>query len=267
MLINYHIHAGYTIDAQGTVNEYCKKAAALGFSDICFTSHHEFPSIEDNSYHYALREGDWKNYFTEIAKARQKYPQLKIRQGVEIGYEPTYNKKMSAFLKKYDFDYVICSIHTINNTLISGLVRKQNSSGKNQVSLYKKYYTRLGDAISWGCFDCVGHFDGVRRFSPPIPLSEYKEEVEHCIRLIKEKDLCVELNTGGWIYPQKDYNPSPEILKMMHAAGIRKITIGSDCHTPNDFDLKIKEGMVLLKKIGFKEICTFEKRKAIFHKI
>jgi histidinol-phosphatase (PHP family) len=267
MLINYHIHTGYTVDAEGSVDDFCAKAEKLGYSEICITNHQEFRAVTDKSYNYALKDKDWERCLKEIDGTRLKYPSLKIRKGVELGYEPEFKSKFVEFPNKYDFDYVLASLHAVRGLYRSGKLIEKYKDKRNATEAYKIYYNELADALSIGCFDSVGHFDGLKRHVASTPVSNYIEEVERCIKLIKEKNLCVELNTDGSRVRTGECYPSPEILKIMYKAGIRKVTIGSDCHTPEDFDHGIEKGMKVLKDIGFKEICTFEKRKAIFHKI
>jgi len=43
------------------------------------------------------------------------------------------------------------------------------------------------------------------------------------------------------------------------------VTVGSDAHNPIHAGLGIPEACELLKSLGFKAVCTYEKRKPIFH--
>ena len=47
----------------------------------------------------------------------------------------------------------------------------------------------------------------------------------------------------------------------MFENGIRKVTIGSDAHFITQLGKDFQEATLLLKKVGYKEICVFEKRK------
>ncbi|MBU5455232.1 hypothetical protein [Caproiciproducens sp. MSJ-32] len=52
---------------------------------------------------------------------------------------------------------------------------------------------------------------------------------------------------------------------MYKELGGRIITIGSDTHKEEHIAYKILEVREELKKLGFKQFCTFEKMKPIFH--
>jgi histidinol-phosphatase (PHP family) len=71
--------------------------------------------------------------------------------------------------------------------------------------------------------------------------------------------MALELNTSGYFQnPQEPY-PCRQILEMAYEAGIRKVTIGSDCHEPKNLGRGIHQGRALLKEVGFKEITFFRK--------
>lgn len=83
----------------------------------------------------------------------------------------------------------------------------------------------------------------------------------------KKNGIGFEVNTGGWRRYQNEQFPRKEILEMLYNAGVRKVTIGSDCHKVEEFGYYIKEGLEVLKKSGFKRVCTFTGRQPEYHKI
>jgi histidinol-phosphatase (PHP family) len=264
MLINYHIHTNYSVDATGTVDDYCKKAIALGFEEICITNHQEWKSAAEGTYRYAIREEGWDRLISEIDQAKKKYPLLKIRLGVELGYSKEYKSEILEFSKKYPFDYVIGSIHWVGELLYADIKMPDEISIEER---HRIYFTELNDLIKLKYCDCIGHFDVLHKSTPYLPLIKYRSLIDKCIKSMKENEVGFELNTGGWRFPNKESYPNTEMLKLLHDSGIRKVSIGSDCHNPEDFASGITRGLKLLKKTGFKEIYTFSKRKAIPHKI
>ncbi len=57
-MIDSHLHTGITIDASGTMEDYCKKAVELGYKYICFTNHMEMDDALSGVYDYAMYDGD-----------------------------------------------------------------------------------------------------------------------------------------------------------------------------------------------------------------
>ena len=264
-MINYHMHINYSIDATATLGDYCKRAAELNFKEICITNHQEWVSVADGTYDFALTEDKWKKVADEIKKARIAEPHLKIKLGVELGYFPEYKNEIAQFVRRWLFDYVVGSIHFVNGILIAD--ERHQINPKNHIQWYRDYFTVLKEMVRSMDFDCIAHFDIVKKTSPKVGFLEYKDIIEDIIMLMKEKNIGLELNTMGWGYKCKEQFPCIEILQLMHDRGIKKVTIGSDSHRVEDFDYKLKEGLDLLRKIGFKEICTFTQRKPEFHPI
>lgn len=266
MLIDYHIHTNYTIDAKGTVDDFCKSAIAKGFKNICFTNHQEWSSVADRSFKFAISGEGWQQYMAEIESAREKYPELRIGFGVELGYIEQWEKDIVSFPKKYPFDYVLGSLHWVNGRLLSGIAKEKPVHGLDIAEIYREYFRLLNKIIKMGFFDCIAHFDIVKKNLPRVPFSEYRDEVVECIDSMKEHDIGFELNTMGLNHHCRECYPSPEILQLLQKLGIRKVTIGSDSHSPEMLGYKINQGIDMLKKTGFSEICTFSKRKAEYHK-
>lgn len=77
----------------------------------------------------------------------------------------------------------------------------------------------------------------------------------------------IEVNTSSWHYGLPDTMPSGDILRLYKDLGGRIVTIGSDAHTTKYLADHVKNSQSILKKIGFKEICTFDHMTPIFHKL
>jgi histidinol-phosphatase (PHP family) len=261
MLINYHIHTNTSSDAKGTIDEYCKKAVSLGFKEICFTNHHEF---HDEKSSFFLTDEKIGKIISEIDAQRKKYPNLTIKFGVELGYSKEWKKQIVEFAKRYPFDYVLGSVHWIDDNNYADYKLPERLSTEER---HKLYFAELNEMIRLGYCDCVGHLDVLHKNTSYLPFHQYKSLIDNCIESMKENNIGFEFNTRGWRLPNKDSYPNAEMLKLLYDSGIRKVTIGSDCHNPEDFADGIKRGLELLKQTGFKEIYTFSKRKAIANKI
>ena len=56
-------------------------------------------------------------------------------------------------------------------------------------------------------------------------------------------------------------------MKLYRELGGTIITIGSDSHKPEHLGTFIDETKQELKTLGFKEFCTFDKMKPIYHQL
>ena len=77
----------------------------------------------------------------------------------------------------------------------------------------------------------------------------------------------MEINTGGYAAGLGHPNPHEDILKRYRELGGEIITIGTDAHTPEFVGMRARETQELLKSCGLNYVCTFEKKKPVFHKI
>ena len=75
----------------------------------------------------------------------------------------------------------------------------------------------------------------------------------------------IEVNTSSFRYGLPDLTPSREILELYHQLGGRILTIGSDAHSPHRLADHIPEVREILREIGFREFCTFERMQPRFH--
>jgi len=255
-MIDYHLHTNMTVDSNMTAVELAKKAKEIGLHEICITNHQDWADVASKKYHYASTEEDWDRFLGELKDARQILP---IKFGLELGYWSEHIDSINRFAQSRDFDFILGSIHIMRGKIISA--EKPHEDIENVPGWYKSYFKRLKEMIENMNFDCIGHFDIVKKSAPFLDFKHYKTEVLQCINAMRKKGVGFELNTMGWNHDCNDCYPSPEILKMLYDAGITKVTIGSDSHEPRLIGTHFERGIKLLKEIGYRKICTFDKRK------
>jgi len=262
-MFDYHIHTNMSVDSGMTPMQVANKAKELGLREICITNHQDWEDVINGKYRYASTDEDWKEFMLKLDDARKIYSNIKF--GCELGFFSENKGQISAFAKKHAFDYIIGSVHILNGYEISN--SKMIFPDTDIRDWYRQYFRLLKDAIEADYFDCVGHFDIVKKTAPPLGLEHYKREVADCISAMKKTGIGFELNCMGWHHKCKECYPSPGILKMLCDAGIDRVTIGSDSHSPDLVGYKIAQGLALLRDTGFGHVCTFTRRKSEYHKI
>lgn len=75
----------------------------------------------------------------------------------------------------------------------------------------------------------------------------------------------IEVNTSSHRYGLTDSMPSAELLGLYKDLGGSIVTIGTDSHAPAHLGTYIGEAKSLLKGLGFRHFCTYEKMQPIFH--
>ncbi len=262
-MINYHIHTNVSIDASGTMEDYCKVAAEQGFKYICFTNHMEIDDIAVGILDYVQSNETLEKTHNDVLRLRDEYD-LDIGFGVELGYTEKYEDEIRDFSKKWPFDFVLGTVHKVFGHEVSDYGPAQKTFSKYGLeTVYKEYFRVLKNAINSGIFDSIGHFDVVRKYSAPVDFSVYGKDAIECVKSIAKQGIALEANTNGFIWVGDNF-PSENIFKSAFDMGIRKLTIGSDCHEPKFFDLGLDRGFRVLKLVGFKQVCVFKDRKARF---
>lgn len=264
-LIDYHLHTCCSKDGTGEVAEHCKKAAKRGFKEICFTNHQEWISAAGGYYDYAMRSKGWQQLISSIEAARKEFPMLTVKLGCEIGHYPQYVKEIIRFTEQHPFDYIIGSIHALNNKPLDDAAFLGNKDTDFQMKWMREYFSAIKEMVGYPYFDCIGHLDFVKKNIPLHSLEKYQDLIWDIAQSMKKNDIGFELNTSGWHHPIQECYPSIYILKILKDAGVRKVTIGSDSHSPATLGQDIQKGLAILKQSGFDSVCTFSKRIPTYH--
>ncbi|MCK4352078.1 histidinol-phosphatase [candidate division WOR-3 bacterium] len=267
-MIDYHIHPYYSLDAKGTIEEYCERATKFGLEEICFTPHFEIDPVRKKlddkvriGNQIVSMKSNWiEIYLKDLKNAKNKYPDLKIKAGIEVGYEFEIENELREFLNKYEFDFILGAIHCVDHIAISDhrecyAYFKTIAPGE----LCKKYFALLEALIKSGLFDCVAHLDVYKKYGfyhyGDKLIKEAEPYIDKIIKLIKSRAMPIEVNTnsGGKKRGFNELYPSPLILKKLHKNNPHPIlTIGSDAHKPEHLGLGIKEALDTLNKLELK---------------
>ncbi len=228
-----------------------------------FAEHIPIPGLHDPDGRMSIEE--FPIYLREIEEAKKNYPEIAIRLGIEADFIPKHLDFVEKFISEYQFDFVIGSVHFIDDWDFShpDFVEKYQTFGINET--YKSYYKLLAEAASTGLFDVIGHFDQPKKFGhqPTIDLTWH---IEKALSIIHEKDLVLDVNTAGIRKLVGEIYPSEDILRRANKLGI-PVMLGSDAHIPQHVGSHFAEARALLLKTGYKQQCAFKNRTRISYPI
>lgn len=249
MLMDLHVHAM----AHGEYEHTCKNlrsfmeaAAAAGVQVLGFAEHDWF--VESLNP-------------TAIYEAGLAYPEMQILMGMEVDHRPGGNIEAAEKIGKYPLDYVIGSVHEIGCWMFDHPDYTEGFSEWNIDELYAEYFALVEDMALTGLYDVVGHLDLIKVFGHR-PVGDIRAFAEEALLLIKKKDMVVEVNTSGRYKPAGETYPSRLLLERCLSIGV-PVTLGSDAHRPGHVGRTLKESMVELREIGFREIVYFKKRRPV----
>ena len=281
MMFDYHIHPNYSIDAEGSIEEFCEAALKKGLKEIAFTTHLDTDIIADDCYvnvrgkRVSTRSSLWlEDYEASIRAADDRYKEqgLRVRLGVEVDYIDEIDGALPENFHSTDFDIILGSVHLIDHIAISASERADEAFKKYTLEeIGSKYYSDLQDAIESDLFDIVAHIDLYRRHG----LKYYGEGVREIWRpyivdltkAMRRHNVGFEINTSPLRRDQRQPMPEEQIIRELQRQGISLVTVGSDAHTPTDVGANIKDAYELLRACGFSEVSRFEKRRALTQSI
>lgn len=265
---DYHIHPDYSLDATGSIDEYCRRALELGLKEICFTTHYDsdpfrrdidrFMRIEGRIV--PLSEDAVRKYVDEVRGAGEKYRTqgLSVKAGLEVDYAPHIEEQLKKDLAAFDLDYRLGSVHCLEHIAITASGEAGSYFKKKSArEMVSEYYECLRLAVESGLFDVMAHLDiykkyGLGFYGEPI-LSSYRGLVEPVLERMAENHLGMEINTGVLRRGHKEFSPCSEILELALSMGVGIVALGSDAHEVNHLGRGIKEAYRLVKRLEGKE--------------
>jgi histidinol-phosphatase (PHP family) len=268
---DWHIHPDYSLDASGTVNEYCQRAVELGLEEICFTTHYDSDPLRKEIDPFMRIDGklvplsaDTVNrYVEDVKEADERYgPRgVSVRAGLEVDYAPHIEENLRKDLAGFDLDYRLGSVHCLDHIAITASSEAETYFKKKSCEeMVSEYYNVLGQAVESGLFDAVAHLDiykkyGLGFYGEKI-LTAHQGLVEPVLELMVKHDVGMEINTGVLRKGHKEFSPGVEILDPAIRMGVKIVALGSDAHKPSQVGKGIQEAYLLVeelkRKIGAK---------------
>lgn len=274
MLADYHVHTNFSDDSSYEMEQVVLDAIAMGVSELCFTDHVDYgikvdwdsglpvPVING----LQLTNVNYPLYIKEINALKAKYKdKITLKTGLEFGIQKEYIKQYEDLFHRYDFDFILLSIHQIHN---QEFWTNDFQRGKTQEEYTRAYYKEMYDLVHlYHDYSVLAHMDLIARYDGdnPYPFKYLKDDIAEILKYVIADGKGIELNTSSFYYGLKDLTPSRDILKLYHNLGGTIITIGSDSHKPVQLAAKIPYCKQELLKLGYKQYCTYEKMTPVFH--
>ena len=193
----------------------------------------------------------------QLLDLKEKYKdKIQVRYGIEVDYFPGHEDELRELIESIPVDYVIGSVHFIGNWNFDV---DQSLYGKwSNDKLYEKYFALIQKAAQSELFDTIGHIDIIKKFGV-YPETNQDKLFEDTIKIIKEHNMVVELNTGGMDRPCAEFTPGSRLLEMCHQHQV-PVTLASDAHRVEQIARHYERAIALLSRVGYTEIIGFNKR-------
>ncbi|MFI3212652.1 MAG: histidinol-phosphatase HisJ family protein [Eubacteriales bacterium] len=264
---DYHLHTYFSGDSEAPMEDMVKQAISLGLTHICFTEHMDMDQPPAPNGEILNFEVNTDSYLFELITLKEKYAkEIAINFGIELGLNPAISRKLAAYIKSFDFDFVIGSTHLCNGI---DPYFPEYFVGKSDEEAHREFFQCTLDNIkSFSNYDVYGHLDYIVRYGQNkdtnYSYNKHSDLIDEILKKLIYKEKGLEVNTAGLKKGLRDVHPYTDILKRYKELGGEIITIGSDAHTPSDMAFGYDHASAVLKECGFQYYCTFDKRMANF---
>jgi len=273
MRTSYHCHTMMS-DGHSAASEYVRAAIAIGLDELGISDHYtlmpDTPALpllakgEKGGYQpvgWSMPADALPDYFRALRGAKQEAgDRLIVRYGLEADFFPETAAELAEILRGYPFDYVIGSVHFVDDFPIDDSAGWWDGlSVDERNEMVRAYWSRIAAMAETGLFDIAAHLDLYKKFGHR-PTVDVSAEIAAALDAIAGAGMAVELNTAGFYKPAKEFYPSPAILRECRKRGIPAL-VTADAHDISHLARSYDVGVETLRNAGYTEQAIFVDRK------
>ena len=217
-----HVHTlPFSPDSHQHILDVINRQSQLPYG-VILTEHTDYDCPSHIKFEFDIDE-----YF----KTYQPYRSDRLLLGVEMGLQESCLPRIAKDLKKYPFDMVIGSIHTIG----VDISYPDFYIGKSKSESFHIYLdTTLNMIRAFPYFDTLAHVDYISRYcpynDPEMYVGEFVEPLTAIFDEIISRGISLEINTRRLGNPES-FRTAKELYRLYASRGGRYVTIGSDSHS------------------------------------
>jgi histidinol-phosphatase (PHP family) len=248
---DFHNHLSYTSATAMVQAAKQRGLRVFGFSEHIFQMQEAHPLLSHLPLEGRLMDlSDYRREVQEAARAAS----FDVRVGLEVDFQPERNAAIQAILRPYDWDFLIGSVHDVDELHYD---RMQEDPGREQgEALWLRFLTLLREAVSSGFFQVVSHPVRMYTTNHYLPAT-FDEELE---RLAAEATRCnVALELNGF-----DVLTYPHVVhRLIRACAIHHtpMSCGSDAHYPAEVGQAHHLFATILRDAGIKKIRLWRRQE------
>jgi len=242
----------------------CARAVAIGLPAVAFTEHADYTTwtvlagdLDEYEHLKALvtPDGtlapptmDLHGYLECVQRCRDRFPDLRILSGVELGEPHWHSGVVARLLDAGQFDRVLGSLHCLpvgqRFSEMSSLYRQRQAA-----EVIRAYLAEIARLISGSAaFAVLAHIDYPVRYWPaqagPFDPTAFEDEFRHALRVLADSGRALEVNAQVPLHPA--------IVRWWREEGGAAITFGSDAHDPTVLAHGLTEAAAMVEAHGFR---------------
>jgi len=180
--------------------------------------------------------------------------------GIEADYYEGCEKFLSTWLSEQDFDYVLGSVHFIDDWGFDNPAERHIWDSVDVTATWRKYFSLIGRLADSGLVDAISHLDLPKKFGHRPSDAALKEMAMPVLDRLANAHMGIELNTSGLRKPVSEIYPSAFLLSLAFERDI-PICFGSDAHSPNEVGNDFDKALKLALEVGYTHCFKISKRK------
>ena len=266
--IDLHMHTHSSFDGHYSAEEMCASAVENGLSVIAITDHFDVDFFERHNLDTRQRTS-----YEGIISAREAFKdKITLLRGIEMG-QPTYDVALTEkSLARYDYDFVIGSIHNPREMPDYGDFDYKNMTENEIYSALDNYFEEELTLAKWNGFDTFAHLTYPMRYivqagRKEIELSRYDDITDEIFKTLIANGKALEINTSGLRQPIGKTMPTENYVRRFKELGGEFLTLGSDAHFTEHVGAGIDNGYEIAENCGFEYVTYFRNRKPVQVKI
>ena len=263
-------HSGtFCEHAEGSLEEVLEAAVVNGYHTFGVSEHVPrtesrflYSTEQEKGFTVQRLEEEFRNYTKVIGElANQFADRLIVLRGFETEVVPTsdYRERMIAYRQSGDFDYMVGSVHHVEEVLIDGPTEEfrricDGLGGLEALSI--RYYETVAEMIEVLSPEVVGHLDLVRKnadLDVSLDTPRIRRAADRALEATRSCGAILDLNTAGYRKGLGTPYPAPWLVKRANTMDI-PFCFGDDSHGPSQVAAGIENGRVYLLENGVKEI-------------
>ncbi len=253
MVIDLHNHTSLCNHAEGSMEEFVKKAIDKKIDIFGFSDH--APMDFDKKYRMSFKQ--MKDYEKEALHVKEKYrDNIEVLLGYEVDFLEGYMDKRVLNAK---VDYLVGSIHFLNGWGFDNPEFIGEYKGKDIDKIWEEYFDAVANMAKSNLFNITGHIDLIKVFKF-MPKKEIKLIAKNAIKEIKKAGMVVELNSAGFRKPVNEIYPSTDIMELLAESNI-PVTFCSDAHRVEEIGYKLDKTMKYAKSYGYEKCAVFRNKE------
>jgi histidinol-phosphatase (PHP family) len=265
--IDSHVHSEWSWDAQaGSMERSCHRAREIGLPSIAFTEHvdytvwtasvaglatvpadHPVAILADAAGQVTPPAFDAPGYLGSIERCRERFPDLRILSGVELGEPHWHREAVQRTLSLGEFDRVLGSLHCLPD---GDRFQEPNdlNDHRNPDEVVRTYLLEIANLVGESeTFSVLAHIDYPVRSWPahlgPFDPGAFEDEFRHALRATARSGKALEINT---VVPLQG-----TVVRWWHEEGGEAVSFGSDAHDPSRVADGFADAAAMAEASGF----------------